>query len=121
VRLKGYAACLLARALVVIDELAVERDTDPRSVGLDEEVVPGPDLDDGRSRRRLQIVDRTRDFQQMTFCVSDRVIASLIDLNFTSEGIRFLKRVLHIGRFCRGKESGSSKGDMRRMAYETNE
>jgi DNA-binding winged helix-turn-helix (wHTH) protein len=24
-------------------------------------------------------------------------------------------------RFCRGKESGSSKGDMRRIAYETNE
>ncbi|MFL9998181.1 hypothetical protein [Paraburkholderia sediminicola] len=29
--------------------------------------------------------------------------------------------VLFTNWFCRGKESGSSKGDMRRMAYETNE
>ena len=68
-RLQGYISGLLASALVVVDELSIQRHTNSRSVRLDDVVVPSTDLDLGRCGRRLQIVNRARDFQRMTFGV----------------------------------------------------
>ena len=49
----------LARALIIVDELAIEGDLDARAIGLNDEAVPRTDRDLRRGRRRLQNVDRT--------------------------------------------------------------
>ena len=64
---------LLPGALVVVDELTVQGHANPGPVGLDEVVVPRADLDLGRARRCLQVVDHARNLQRVPLGVRDPI------------------------------------------------
>jgi len=66
-RLQSDIPRLLARALIIVDELAIEGDLDARAIGLNDEAVPRTDRDLRRGRRRLQIVDRTAHLERIPF------------------------------------------------------
>src|SRR5438445_3538867 len=95
-RLQSDIAGLLARALVVVDELAVQRDPDSRPVCLNEIVIPGADLNLRRCRRCLQVVNGASDLERMTFRVGDGIESSLVDLNFVALGISLLERIRYV-------------------------